>query len=353
MENLDLCRPGVYDRNGSIQEGASYNFYRRQVGYTGPIVKPLSINDYVLTINDYKAYINNWHRNGTYLRGDNGSMVTSSLSFPDLPSSANLYNRLLSKLNEKVRGSLDLSIDLAESAKTAKMLRVTDQVIDYSRTFVGRFGPLKAAGNAYLAYTYGVKPLLSSIFGLADESIRFVLNRSTRYRVGVSESIPVTRVGYYTRNNNYSYISTPLRATRKMHIGIRMLERDFDLSRFTSLNPLSIAYELTPLSFVSDWFFDLGGYLRNAETAITAGGNFQDGYITEVFAFDGECLKTILDPLEWSTLERLRVRCLTIVRNRLTTYPSPRLPTFEAQLGSSRMFSAAALLTQILSGKSK
>jgi len=270
-------------------------------------------------------------------------------SLPDVPPISNLYNRALSDLNEKTRGSLDLSIDLAEAGQTTRMFRLVDQVVDHARRFRGRYGPLGVAANMWLQYTYGVKPLLSSIHGVVDEMERFVLNKTARFRVKTSESVPVGRYGVNAPSNLTAYITVPgLRMKRTVTLGIVLDQRDSDPSRWTSMNPASIAWELMPYSFVIDWFLDVGGYLRNLETSILYANRFKSGYRTDLTAVSTPVNIFLPDPGSTSLTYTGKIDRVTLDRTVLTTYPAPRLPTFQARLGSSRLISAAALLTQLL-----
>lgn len=126
------------------------------------------------------------------------------------------------------------------------------------------------------------------------------------------------------------------------------------MSNFSSLNPVSIAWELMPWSFVIDWFYDVGGYIRNLETAMLHNSRFIHGYVTygektdvklkqhgtvsvsgskRIYAYTGGAVRTMKD------------------RAVLTSYPFPRIPVVSVDLGSGRLANAAALLTTFLYGK--
>jgi hypothetical protein len=124
------------------------------------------------------------------------------------------------------------------------------------------------------------------------------------------------------------------------------------LSNFTSLNPVSIAWELTPYSFVVDWFIDVGGYLRNLETACTHGSTFVNGFYTEGYRLDVSCQSfgSYTDGSNYIHTQDLKGSTV-ITKGRRTTlgsYPLPRIPQFKMDLGASRLLNAAALLSQHL-----
>lgn len=264
-----------------------------------------------------------------------------------------IYNEGLSKLNEKVRGGLDLSVDIAEAGKTRKMLAET---LKAERWF-GSFGTKRWA-NEWLQFTYGWKPLLSSIYGAADESLRYVNNRIERFRV--RHRRPFSRYESQSQAGFYGSGRMPTVVTPKGFQGcefnIRMKVKDFDLARWTSLNPLSIAWELTPYSFVADWFIDIGSFLRDYETSLLYRTAFQGGYVSEIYSVRAweelskmsETLYSGVKPFRTSNFRSMSAftKEIHFVRTVLTSYPGPRLPGFKADLGWRRLLSAGALLRQ-------
>lgn len=362
MQNVYIRFPGtnsVRFLDGSVVYSPvnSKWIQRKQTGYTGPYVSG-SNNDYIFTYEEYagtmieflKQNPRPWTRSGDWLPLD------PAFSYPELVPMAQtpLYNRLLDKLNDSTRGSLDLSVDIAEAGQTAKMLRVTDNVLDYTQTFVKRFGPIRVASSLWLSYMYGVKPLLSTIHGLAEESIRVVWNKTRRHRVRVHDTVYVSRIVAkvdFTGGNLTLDLRKKNPVQRSMSCGITVREFENDMSRFSSLNPVSIAWELLPYSFVVDWFVNVGGYLRSYETAALYGSRFISGNIAEYerMNFSDEA---VLNNSERFRSYKIQVNTLLLRRNRLQSYPVPRLPQWDAKLGSSRMLSAASLLGNMLGKRS-
>jgi hypothetical protein len=261
--------------------------------------------------------------------------------------------KALDKLNEKVRGSLDVSIDLAEAHKTAKMLKVTDTVTDLVKTAVSRkLGVLKALGNAWLLNTYGIQPLMQTVYGLAEENLRTVINRTEHLRVRASgKFLPtICNVPAVVGSVDFPVLNPGSELKTSVTYGLDLRTDQFDLARFSSLNPLSIAWELTPYSFVADWFYDIGGYLRNLETACLYANKFRSGYRTTLVAGHVRfgLFQTGGGAEPYSSKWDGDLQMIDINRRLLTSYPAPRLPSLRAQLGSSRLLSAAALMAQHL-----
>lgn len=342
---------------------SSYFFHREQRGYTGkrPKTGPLPAHSYFFRIDELRFKHTYDHydtsNNHTWGRGDGLSNDTNNgiqLS-PTFDAIDNvLSSQALSKLTEKVRGDLDISVDIAEGHKTLKMLRTVDQFVEYSNTFARKYGALKVVGNAWLQYIYGAKPLLSTIYGCADENLRTVINRTARHSARASGRFNPDSITFNTLWGSMTLPTPGASVKRSWTYGVDVTTDQFDMARWSSLNPLSIAWELLPYSFVVDWVYNVGGYLRNMETAVLYGNKFRSGYRTRLTAgvIPINVARTSLAGFtKVSDTFTGNARLLIIEREPLTTYPAPRLPSFNARLGSSRLFSAAALLAQQLKGR--
>ena len=316
-----------------------------------PRPSPMPPQPYSLFVHSYDICLNYQYIGPSAVEVGGGPINGAFGSYADIPQSSMdpLYNRVLDKLNEKVRGSLDLSVDIAEAGQTAKMLKVTDQITDLARTANRTFGPLKAAGNLWLQWTYGVRPLLSTVYGCAEESVRLVLNKTENFQSRASEYIVNPDITLDSIFGLLTYKSTG-RLKRSVTLGANLRTDQFDLSRFTSLNPVSIAWELIPFSFVADWFYDVGSYLRNLETYLLYNNKFNSGYRTDLKVGSFSLERNVYFDGGFS-LASGNYRVTEIRRSVLNSYPVPYLPSFEANLGSSRLLSAAALLSTLLKGK--
>lgn len=131
--------------------------------------------------------------------------------------------------------------------------------------------PVSAASNTWLEVQYGWRPLLNDAYGAAQAFAAHNLGESPK-RVKVSASgqqsvvIPfMSKLGLETKvlNNDYTVrvrrvaelqVSSPVFATA---------------SALGLTNPLSLAWNLLPFSFVVDWFIPIGTFLGNLDA--TAG----------------------------------------------------------------------------------
>lgn len=271
-----------------------------------------------------------------------------------------VYNKTLDELAEKVRGSLDLSVAMAEASSTVSMVRALGS---WRRWFSG-FGSRRWA-NEWLQYQYGWKPLLSDIYNAADEMINtnagmsHVKARSSSTNAAAEVlstpgGIDVTGLSHYTAFPVKSNSKFRVFDSCEIKVWLAPPDNIQNLSRWTSLNPLSIAWELTPYSFVVDWFVDIGSYIRNLETAFLYNNSFRGGYISKLFVGSQNSTVAYRDSVEpyFGRVIWIDAKSEGLVksfsRELLTSYPLPRVPQVNTDLSSTRLLSAAALLRQQL-----
>lgn len=343
----------IYDKNSSMRfiiQSCTSSGGRRPKH-----VDPVPVNPYNYNNQDIHLEVSGDVFDGSGRDLYHGPVLNTIIAGSDIDGGydwTQLKNRAIDKLNDKARGDLDLSIDFAEWHQTARMLKATDQFTGMMKTAVGRFGPIKLASSLWLQYTYGVKPLLSDIYGAADESLRTVINKTERFRARATETYKPRYVSFSTifGPQNVKVITGTVK--RSVTYGVDVRTPEFDPTRWSSLNPVSIAWEVMPYSFVVDWFLNVGGYLRNMETAVLYANRFRTGYCSRLSVWDLKVQET--RPVTGgSQLWQGYYSGNGFDRATLTSYPAPSLPSFKAQLGSSRLLSAASLLANLLGGGSK
>jgi len=341
----------------SHHTAASYHDIFKQVGYVGPRIK-----SYPPPIHGFTQYYDRIHANedfmwtyanGTVILGTGPCLDTNahSIEFEDGLDFSLTYQMALDKLNDKTRGDLDLAVDIAEIGQTKRMFNATQRVEDFTKVFSRKFALVKTLANLRLEYMYGVKPLLSSVFGCANELIRFTLRRSQLFKA--RSTIRISGGKRVRINTMYGpMLFTPDNLNLKMstELGCYLQVPGFDLQRFSSLNPVSIAWELMPYSFVADWFLNVGGYLRNLETGLLMGKRFLSGYRSDLAGFSGDGKYHFPADPGTSGYDTLSYdfKCYRFDRYPVLTYPLPDYPSFQANLGSSRLLNGAALLAQFL-----
>lgn len=274
------------------------------------------------------------------------------------------YNNALSNFYDGLRNSeLNLALILAEGRESARTLQMGRSIYEIliaarrARRLAAR-NPSLLFSQLWLSWKYGWEPIIKDVYG----SLAWL------YRA-FDDGVPVRgrAVRYEHPNTREVVNSFPQRTIRisgkrvwkaeiKCWVGLSNSDV-YNLSRISSLNPVSIAWELVPLSFVCDWFLDVGGYLQNMEAALGAGVSFKRGYLTEVMvsdlkgsiSFHGSGTSGYTNVVVDGFLEN-RDYAAWKRRQKLTGFPFPRLPRLEARLGWQRIVSLAALLRTVIIG---
>lgn len=275
------------------------------------------------------------------------------------------YNKALTKLYDNIKlTESNLALTLGEAREASRMLQVgksISEVLTIARRAKREFlsNPSKSLSKVWLSYQLGWKPLLNDIYN-------YLHWRYAAFDEGIpirGRSNIVTKINIRTGQvKTYpGLIMTTGQSTEKAEIkvwaGIANTTA-YNASRITSFNPLSLAWELLPLSFVCDWFYDIGGWLQNMESACGAGLTFKRGFVTEVVHVDwseNRIMDTIDQSGGWDYINwaKTNTHFLRAIKRRqvLSGFPFPRAPVFKAKLGSGQLITAAALLRVILLGK--
>lgn len=301
---------------------------------------------------------------------ESGSLGTASLYTRNpkftLGYDTTTYNECLSKFYDELRDSnLNIAVDLAEGGETYRMIKnavvAANTVVNSARRLKRRLKhePSKVAAEAWLTWKYGVSPTLQTIY----EALQYTARRFDEIKVDakrtrtqpVRETLKDGGPYYVSHRLEYQY-------QYRCRIGAYVVPSNldaFNLGRISSLNPAVIAWELVPLSFVFDWFWDVGSYLQNMEASLTSSVKLHDVYVTEVAVLQGYEYASSEEELQWiSTYQftaQYSYRCnyRKVIKRRYipTGFPEPRLPAFTGKLGAQRILSAAALLRTIVLGK--
>lgn len=307
------------------------------------------------------------------------------------------YNAALDRLLNKLSSSLNLAVSAAEGKQTVKMLNlvqvytgiVADMKRSWKRELADKMRKFKsrrslkramrnwqrgvklrhprhywprpidkglvqsassAAANGYLMFTYGLSPLISDIRGIAENLVGWSREIEVAGGTGISSFNAKQRsvVALEGRNHVGTCRRTGFIACK---LKVRARTRfDSDLSKWSSMNPLLIGYELLPFSFVFDWVVDLGGYMANLEKSIVFGADFRDGYAS--FLEVNRCRMDYRTRVTNNGVFRLEAvgfdEQISFDRTLLLSFPKPAFPRFEPDLGSRRLLSAASLLRQLI-----
>lgn len=223
--------------------------------------------------------------------GITGPFVGWSMYTTNVPDDleAQVINGLLKKLSNS---DLNMGMFALESGKSAKMVakRVIQLVkavkalksLKFSK-FLSILGLKRHKGafaetpqGVWLEYQYGWKPLVSDLYKMANLSFEKMTRANERnlvtVRSGADRGEPIDVA--------YSYLAKgSTRITLRGRAVYRMTNPALRSMQSLGLtNPLELAWELLPYSFVVDWMLPIGDYLR----ALSAdhGLSYVDGSFT-------------------------------------------------------------------------
>lgn len=212
----------------------------------------------------------------------------------------------------------------------------------------------KVMANGVLVTNYGWKPLLSDI----DDAMRMLANQ--RYRAvrstfsskagrtrdvrvlniqnpNVFDSLVSGESSYLVKYNVKAGVGNDIAHTAAM-VGIS--------------NPALVLWELTPWSFVIDWFLPIGNYLESLDATI--GLDFiqgtkttieevdvtQSGFVLGgtryISSYGAHCSLDSVSGVKWKKINRVK----------LSGFPHPVLPTFKSPVTLVHCINAIALLDQ-------
>lgn len=275
-----------------------------------------------------------------------------------------LYNSALSELNKRAQGGMDLSTDILEYHQVVKMFKGAGSIRSYLGNTIRAAQSrgkrptadttlkqlVRDAGGNWLQWKLGLSPLLGSFHDIVKEVNTSVVLKTMR--VEAKRVSPIVVSGFRDETPITQISSTSISGKQGVHFRVQFRPVDqFPIVRWVSLNPVGWAWELIPLSFVFDYFLNVGDFLRNSEIALAYNNTFDSGYVTYLYAYGGGIntsgsyvsndVRTFLDLRGLVSVKRFR-------RQVLGSWPFPRQPTFQSNLGSGQMLTIAALLSQLL-----
>lgn len=374
--------------------------------YTGPKLNPLGQHAHSFTKSFSQDFL------GTSRDVTPGSSTTKTgnvgtFAGPMLyPNFTTVYNSAIEQVYNGIRTQIDLSVDLAQAKQTGRMLKDNLAKPLYSNKYaskslvlqnealvrqmdrrlkgrgthdverlaklqrqhdvltrklglrVGRFVDFvsklhpKEWANRWLEYQYGWKPLLGTIYDTGKALMDLHTYSYVRVRGNGYSNTPSNQTNII---GQIPHIYSGNLAERcRIVCEYRMSNtRIQTLAGYTSLNPVSIAWELLPYSFVIDWLVDVGGYLRNLESSILFQDNFVRGYRVDGHKFEMSGSKSggfsyNGGASSFSVGSSGFYRSSSKSRSILTTNPRPAFPSVNAKMGWQRVTSGVALLAQHL-----
>lgn len=203
--------------------------------------------------------------------------------------------RLQSRLVERIKGhKFNLAVDLAQANQLVKMCSNT--IGTFSRALIAlKRGNIRTAflelgvddrskklkskdvSGRWLEMQYGWMPFLGSVHESAKAFEALSLDRSGR----ITASLTVKDLTEASCSPTLYTVPAIRYARRRI---ICELAEEVSFARSLGLlDPLSVAWELTPFSFVFDWFLPIGTYLENLSVIPSLNARF---LVTTVLGYD-------------------------------------------------------------------
>lgn len=286
---------------------------------------------------------------------------TRGISDPRFAAAETAMNtKALNKFYEKAKNqSVNLLQAIAERKQTAKMLlqlleRAALTMIALKK---GRLAlaaetlfprGAKEVANDILAIQFGLKPLLSDIDGVAKELAvpeSIVFDVTSRSRTDLPHKVlhDVIETAYALQCRTVVTSRGFVEVKYKGRYRVNIVTRDF--SRLGFGNLATIGWELTPWSFVVDWFIPIGNYINSLDAfsglvplfATKTVFSQEEIVFTRTFQGYSSCATP-------TGFVNTRVSC---VRSILVSFPPIPLPSFKSPFSLSHLIDTFALLTQL------
>lgn len=281
--------------------------------------------------------------NGRLIKQMQGQQWSAPIFFAEAGKTVNMVvaraTHLAKLANYLRRGNLPAFCKELRNVVAPSERRVKRYKYEYGRD------PRAAAGNAWLEYRYGWMPFVKDVQD-ATNTLMDVVDQPQRRKGTVRASQQFKSV---TSNRELVFNDG-----QYADAGQEIVERYASITakcsfvpnaqdlpgRFGLLNPLEVAWELLPFSFVVDWFVPVGNYLSALDVPMRfsfAGGTYGLRKETVTRYYPDR-----MNPYE--------ARLIDVTRT-----PMQGLPTVDLTIGGglnsgSRVTSALALLNQQISG---
>lgn len=279
-----------YESKNTMDEYIRRTWYTQKAPYVAP-----------LPYDCLKLYCTDRVRPATWVA--NSHALYHGLNDPSREAYAQAYSRFQSKLGESAawgenlaqyKQTFETAVDILElclkpTRKIAKILNGFSKRA-YLGSYQKRQGrtriktyrdssavdrwarPLKEVNAAYLQYVYGLKPLLSDL----DATLQ-VLDKPKDF----SWDIQTNGVSFidYADKRSWCDIRQHIKCHARIAGTVTCTNPNWHKAQSLGItNPVALAYELIPFSFIFDYIYDVGSYLSAFDDML--GIKLTDAYVT-------------------------------------------------------------------------
>lgn len=280
-----------------------------------------------------------------------------------------LFSRLISKIQ-------DNSVNLGEAYETRK--QTVDLFVSTCRRFAGALGAARRGnfGGAarqllgsrssnsrigrgfggvpewWLAYRYGWQPLIQDVYNSCETVRRAWNDNGDLITATAKATVTADKVDVSISNQpwfpgrRWRSTSNVVRGNASITYGVANMFVA-NLSQLGITNPLALAWELLPYSFVVDWMFPVGNFLQSL--TYDNGLQFNRGYYT--ITSRTSCLGTLLVPTSsydgWSRAWSGGVAtgdAMVMERVPLSSFPKLQFPSLKDPFSPTHVANALSLL---------
>lgn len=281
------------------------------------------------------------------------SKVNVAQAFAERKQTADMLVATATRITQSVRqfrkGNIYGALQAIGQSPTRKTMQRLNRKSSLARPKSGRL----AISDARLELQYGWTPLLQDVYGAAEavakanshphpvhkvtSSTVINDNRSVKRFVGLSECIEV-------------HEAVMSRSSCKMSVVFEVTNGAAKTMSETGIsNPVNLAWELLPFSFVVDWFLPVGSYLSNFDA--TAGCTFLSGVKSTAWRFvkksQGSGRQNVgsSGDITYTGFADGEFRQGILQRAPLGNFPGNPLPAFKDPFSTSHIWNAIALLS--------
>lgn len=272
---------------------------------------------------------------------------------------AELENRCLSKVVNQLRSrddnsGHDLLVSLFESPELVSLQKQISEILHNIRRMkinklLRKAAPTVVAAEFYLLWTFGISPLI----GALNELISTLDS-------GIKTYEKVKGTAQETNSGSNYYFNADVYNAGVISAGSHMVRLSYgadvsidDLTQiikgqFGLTTPVASAYAVLPMSFILDWFINIGSYLDTMEYLMNPSGyNINNIYESRLVRkmFERSCIGLFKHKHGyWIDYDcKCSYEEISFVRSLHSELPKPHLPTFSPQLNGGKITSLFAI----------
>jgi hypothetical protein len=231
-----------------------------------------------------------------------------------------------------------------KAVRKGNFTRAADLLSVKRRTISGA----KSASAAWLSLQFGWKPMLSDIYNAVNFITDGLKANPPLSLVAIEHDDGFGKPSLYSAYKELGTVNGTFK--RGVEVGVTYTVKNpalYDATKMGLTNPLSLAWELLPLSFVVDWFIPIGDFVDTVQRPM--GLQFLHGYISTWTKWSAT-ITYVSGPFFQGpngNLPKVRGSLSSMRREVLLGWPMP-VPYWDPTLGGSKTVSIASLLTSAM-----